>query len=67
MWLLDFLSSIGMDSQAIAAKNGIYDTQHYGHDTLISAQQHKGVLLDAMHAYSGTDLACIASSNTPLC
>ncbi|MGJ8630701.1 MAG: AraC family transcriptional regulator [Glaciecola sp.] len=56
MWLLDFLSSIGMDSQAIAAKNGIYDTQHYGHDTLISAQQHKGVLLDAMHAYSGTDL-----------
>ncbi|MDG1120807.1 MAG: AraC family transcriptional regulator, partial [Glaciecola sp.] len=56
MWLLDFLASFGIDSQAIAAKNGIIDIQQHGHDTLISAQQHKGLLLDAQRSYKGTDL-----------
>ena len=56
IWLLDFLSSLGMDTKAIAANNGIDVSKIHNSDTLISAQQHKGVLTDAQNCYAGSDL-----------
>ena len=43
-----------MDAKAIAAKNGINDIELQGHDALISAKQHKGLLLDAQRSYKGS-------------
>lgn len=59
IWLLDFLASLGMDTKAIAAKNAINDKELQDHNALISAKQHKGLLLDAQHSYEGSDLGLI--------
>ncbi|ARD43364.1 AraC family transcriptional regulator [Colwellia sp. PAMC 21821] len=48
-----------MDTKAISAKNGINDIALQGHDALISAKQHKGLLLDAQCNYKGSDLGLI--------
>jgi AraC-like DNA-binding protein len=56
IWLLDFLSSLGMDTKAIAANNGIDVSKLHDLKTLISAQQHKGLLLEARQCYPGSDL-----------
>ena len=56
IWLLDFLSSLGMDIEAIAANNGIDRTALQDPSALVSATQHRGLLTDAQRYYRGTDL-----------
>ena len=48
-----------MDAKAIASKNGINDIELQGHDALIGAKQHKGLLLDAQRSYKGSDLGLL--------
>ena len=45
-----------MDAKAMATKNGIDISRLHEPNTLISSQQHKGLLTDAQHSYAGTDL-----------
>ncbi len=45
-----------MDTNAIAADNGIDVSKLHDPNTLISGQQHKGLLRDAQHSYAGSDL-----------
>lgn len=59
LWLLDFLNNIGMDAIALASQNGIVDIELQGPNAVISANQHKGLLLDAQRSYQGSDLGLI--------
>lgn len=56
LWLLDFLSSLGMDIDTIAAKNGISYSALQDPNALVSSEQHRGLLRDAQRCYKGTDL-----------
>lgn len=56
LWLLDFLSSLGMDVDSITAKNGINYSALQDPNALVSAKQHRGLLRDAQRSYKGSDL-----------
>lgn len=56
IWLLDFLSSLGMDIDTIAANNGINPTALQDPNAVVSAKQHRGLLSDAQQCYQGSDL-----------
>lgn len=57
--MLDFLASLGLDAEAIATKSAINDIDLHRHEALISAKQHKTLLLDAQRRYQGSDLGLI--------
>ncbi|MBH0071433.1 AraC family transcriptional regulator [Pseudoalteromonas sp. NZS127] len=59
IWLLDFLSSLGMDTNTIAANNGISRSELHKPNVLINAKQHRGLLTDAQQCYEGSDLGLI--------
>lgn len=59
LWLLDFLSSLGMDIETIIAKNGISHCALQDPNALVSAKQHRGLLSDAQRCYKGSDLGLV--------
>ncbi|WP_200821185.1 AraC family transcriptional regulator [Oceanicoccus sp. KOV_DT_Chl] len=56
IWLLDFLSSLGMDINTIAANHGVNLNALQDPNAVVSAEQHRGLLSDARQCYQGTDL-----------
>ncbi|MBA6413151.1 AraC family transcriptional regulator [Parahaliea sp. F7430] len=50
VWLLDQLSSLGLDAEALAANNGISPSQLEGPDQVVTAEQHQGLLRAALAA-----------------
>lgn len=49
VWLLDYLSSRGLDAQALAQRHHINADQLHQSTGRISEEQHRGLLLDALH------------------
>lgn len=56
IWLLDFLSSLGLDALEIARHNEISPTQLEQPDNAITAEQHSGVLRAALTASKDSGL-----------
>ncbi len=50
VWLLDFLSNLGLDATAIASHNRITPAQLQNPDEAVTSEQHKGVLTEALIA-----------------
>ena len=53
---MDFLSSLGLDTQTIVANNGISQAALQDPNASINAEQHRGLLSDAQQHYDGSDL-----------
>ena len=55
-WLLDFLSSMGIDTETLKKENQIRPEQLQNPDSAVTADQHRGVLRDALVASEDTAL-----------
>ncbi|MGI9293532.1 MAG: AraC family transcriptional regulator [Pseudomonadales bacterium] len=56
VWLLDFLSNLGLDATEIARHNRISPAQLQNPDTAVTAEQHSGVLKEALIASKDSGL-----------
>jgi AraC-like DNA-binding protein len=56
VWLLDFLSGLGLDVQEIARHNGVSSAQLQNPENVVTQGQHRGVLRDALIASNDTGL-----------
>ena len=56
VWLLDFLSSLGLDAQEIARNNGVSPAQLQNLENVVTRDQHRGVLREALLASNDTGL-----------
>ena len=56
VWLLDFLCSRGLDAASLALRHGVSPAVLENPDNVITQEQHRGILLDALEESGDTGL-----------